>query len=364
MRLRAHGLRVATLGLAVLLAACQTTRATKSVETRGFLGDYSQLREGEGDEAQLVFINRAADFGRYDAVIIDSVSFWQIGDNNVSPEDQQTLTDQLYLSLDTKLNEKGFATVREPGPNTLLLRAAITQAVGAKTVSNAVTSIMPQTRLLASLSGMAADTAVLVGQAAIEVDIRDSVSEERVAAAVDRRVGTKAIRAAFSEWKHVTEAFDYWAERIALVHRRDVELRAVLIPALVDVPPVADGSRHVPAGGGDEAAALPGLGRELDHLDVLHLGPGATLVGEHQAAARLQVDARQQVPADALGEHVVDLLLLAEVEGAIDVVEQAGNHLLRAAVGEPGALAEAEAGHHREHAEGGSQRGSAAPART
>jgi hypothetical protein len=222
MRLRAHGLRVATLGLAVLLAACQTTRATKSVETRGFLGDYSQLREGEGDEAQLVFINRAADFGRYDAVIIDSVSFWQIGDNNVSPEDQQTLTDQLYLSLDTKLNEKGFATVREPGPNTLLLRAAITQAVGAKTVSNAVTSIMPQTRLLASLSGMAADTAVLVGQAAIEVDIRDSVSEERVAAAVDRRVGTKAIRAAFSEWKHVTEAFDYWAERIAL---RLVELR-------------------------------------------------------------------------------------------------------------------------------------------
>jgi hypothetical protein len=169
-----------------------------------------------------VFINRAADFGRYDAVIIDSVSFWQIGDNNVSPEDQQTLTDQLYLSLDTKLNEKGFATVREPGPNTLLLRAAITQAVGAKTVSNAVTSIMPQTRLLASLSGMAADTAVLVGQAAIEVDIRDSVSEERVAAAVDRRVGTKAIRAAFSEWKHVTEAFDYWAERIAL---RLVELR-------------------------------------------------------------------------------------------------------------------------------------------
>ena len=211
------------LGLVIFLAGCQTTRATRSVETHGFLGDYSQLREGEGDEAQLVYIDRTVSFGKYDSVIIDSVTFWQSGDANVSEEDQQMLTDAFYLSLDTKLKEHGFATVKRHGPNVLRLRAAITEAEGAATVANAITSIIPQTRMLSTLAGMATDTAVFVGQASIEVDLRDSATDRRVAAGVDRRVGTKAIRAAFSEWKHVTEAFDYWAERIA---KRLEELRA------------------------------------------------------------------------------------------------------------------------------------------
>ena len=37
-----------------LLASCATTRQTRSVETSGFLGDYSMLRGGKGEEAQLV----------------------------------------------------------------------------------------------------------------------------------------------------------------------------------------------------------------------------------------------------------------------------------------------------------------------
>ena len=206
---------VAGLVLVIVLAACATTRQTRSVEKSGFLGDYSQLREGEGDEAQLVYINRLANFSRYDAVIIDSVTFWRSGDSQISEEDQQMLTDQLYLSLDTKLKENGFATVKRPGPNVLRLRAAITEARGAKVVANAVTSIVPQARLITTLGGMATDTAVLVGAAGIEAELTDSLSGERLAAGVDERVGTKAIRGAFGEWKHVTEAFDYWADRIA-----------------------------------------------------------------------------------------------------------------------------------------------------
>lgn len=223
MRLHRLTLLATALGLVLILSACQTTRATRSVETSGFLGDYSQLREGEGDEAQLVYIDRTVSFGKYDSVIIDSVSFWHAGDTSVSEEDQQILTDAFYTSLDTKLKEHGFAVVKRHGPNVLRLRAAITDAKGAKTVANAITSIIPQTRLLSSLGGMATDTAVFVGQASVEVDVRDSSTDRRVAAGVDRRAGTKAIRAAFSEWKHVTEAFDYWAGRIA---KRLQELKA------------------------------------------------------------------------------------------------------------------------------------------
>jgi hypothetical protein len=214
---------VVVLALSAVLVGCATTRATRGAEPQGFLGDYSQLREGEGDEAQLVYINRLVNFSKYNAVIIDSVTFWETGESKLSKEDKQALTDELYLSLDTKLKERGFATVERPGPNVLRLRAAITEARGAKVVANAVTSIVPQTRLITTLGGMATDKAVLVGKAGIEVELQDSLSGQRVAAGVDERVGTKTIRGAFGEWKHVTEAFDYWAGRIA---KRLEELRS------------------------------------------------------------------------------------------------------------------------------------------
>jgi hypothetical protein len=53
---------VAGLALSLVLAGCATTRATRSVEPSGFLGDYSQLRAGEGDEAQLIYIDRRVSF--------------------------------------------------------------------------------------------------------------------------------------------------------------------------------------------------------------------------------------------------------------------------------------------------------------
>ena len=59
--------------LTLILTGCSTTHKTRKVETSGFLKDYSQLRKGESDEAQLVYINAQTDFAKYDKVMIDSV---------------------------------------------------------------------------------------------------------------------------------------------------------------------------------------------------------------------------------------------------------------------------------------------------
>ena len=72
-----------------LLTSCATTRQTRSVETSGFLRDYSQLREGEGEEAQLVYVDPTGQWSSYDAVMIDSVTIWQSeGTNHLSGEDE------------------------------------------------------------------------------------------------------------------------------------------------------------------------------------------------------------------------------------------------------------------------------------
>ena len=132
----------------------------------------------------------------------------------VSAEERKALCGYLYSALKRELG-KQMQIVENPGPGVLQLRAAITETDGARVGLNSVTTIVPQTRLLSKLSGMVADTAVLVGQASLEVEIKDSVTQERVAAGLDRRVGAKSLRNAFSKWADVEAAYDHWAERIA-----------------------------------------------------------------------------------------------------------------------------------------------------
>ena len=212
----------AALLLSLASAGCQTTRASDRVEPSGFLVDYSNLEEGGRGEASLVYINPAAEWQRYNSVILDSVTLWYTAEEKLSPQEAQRLTDTLYQALHKELEAKGYSIVTVPGPHVLRLRAAITEARGARVVANAVTSIVPQLRLATTVIGFTTDTAVFVGKASVEGEIIDSLSNVRLAAGVDRRVGAKTLRA-FGEWSQVEDAFEVWAERIA---SRLAELRA------------------------------------------------------------------------------------------------------------------------------------------
>ena len=139
----------------------------------------------------------------------------------VSDEDAQQLTDYFYVQLHEQLSQD-YQIVENPGPGVMRLRAAITEAKGAKVTGNAVTTVIPQFKLLSTASGLATDTRGFVGEAAVEVEITDSVTDARLAAAVDERAGTKAYRAGLKEWSHVKRAYEYWAERI---RERLAELR-------------------------------------------------------------------------------------------------------------------------------------------
>jgi hypothetical protein len=211
------------LVLTMALMSCATTRQTGEAGRSGFLGDYSDLREGREGEAQLVYINPETDFRRYRSIMIESVTIWYASEaSRLSAEDEQMLADHLYAALHQELS-KSFQIVDQPGPAVMKLRAAITEAQGAKVVANAVTTIVPQLRLLATVGGLATGTAALVGEAAVEVDITDSQTGERLAAAVDERVGTKTIRGGLGKWSHVKEAYAFWATRL---RERLIELRA------------------------------------------------------------------------------------------------------------------------------------------
>lgn len=212
------------LGVVLPIAACATTRQTRSTpEPVGFLADYSELKPGKDGEAQLLYINPDARWSGYNRVMIDSVTLWSDAETtDVSPEDAQSLTDYLYKNLHEQLG-KDYEIVDEPGPGVMRVRAAITEAKGARVVGNAVTTIVPQLRLLSNVAGMASGTQVFVGRAAVEGDITDSLTGRRLAAFVDERAGGKTIRGGLKTWSDADRAFEYWAERL---RKRLEELRA------------------------------------------------------------------------------------------------------------------------------------------
>ena len=74
-------LALAVLG-SLLVTGCAQTRQARSVEKSGFLKDYSQLREGKGDEAELTYVNESADFSKYKKVHLDHVTLWAKGDDS------------------------------------------------------------------------------------------------------------------------------------------------------------------------------------------------------------------------------------------------------------------------------------------
>ena len=212
-------LAVALLSVAVVSqAGCAAVRGRRDAPARsGFLGDYSQLAPREGFEAHDVYLNPDARWNSYNAIHIDAVTFWVHEEApSLEADERQMLTDLLYTALHDRLSEK-FVIVDQPGAHDIRVRAALTQAKGAKVALRTVSSIVPMMFVVSTAAGLSADVAANVGTATLEAELLDAVTGERLAAAVDQRAGTKSILAGsrtFKKWGDVQAACEFWAENL------------------------------------------------------------------------------------------------------------------------------------------------------
>jgi len=198
----------------VVVAGCAATRQSQNVEPSGFLADYSQLREGRGEQALLIYINPQANFASYDRVIVDPITIWtrpgaEIAD--VPRDELQHLADYLHSALRTQL-QLDFTLAERAQPGALRIRMAITEVRKSKVALDLASTVLPTSRLLSELKNLSTGTQAFVGRVAIEVEILDAVSGERLIAAVDERAGSKRLRGSTNAWSDVYGAFDYWAE--------------------------------------------------------------------------------------------------------------------------------------------------------
>ncbi|MBV5328272.1 MAG: DUF3313 domain-containing protein [Chlorobium sp.] len=197
--------------ITMIVAGCAAS-GMKDVTKTGFLGDYSQLKPGRDDQAALVYIkpgtqikpNTKLMFDRITVVLSDQAAY-----KAVDPAVLKELTDY-YQSAIFKALKGGYEIVDKPGPDVLRVRVAITELKPAKPLANTMSTIIPVGIVVSGATKATTGDNLGTGEAGTEVELIDSVTGERIAAAVDRRQGGKGVFR--GEWEDTKDAFDYWAQ--------------------------------------------------------------------------------------------------------------------------------------------------------
>ena len=192
-----HPARVLVFFLAVTaLLGCAT--GDRPTGTSGFLGDYSNLDEGRGNQARLVYIDLAADFSAYDSIIVDPIVVWdakEAGPSRTPAVESQEQADYFQRALREQLQDV-YELVDAPRSGALRLRVAIVEGLG---------------------SGVN-----------IECELTDSQSRNRLIAAVDHRKlsAPPGDPGAVADSKRI---YDRWAEiirnRLAALRDFDASLK-------------------------------------------------------------------------------------------------------------------------------------------
>jgi hypothetical protein len=184
-----------------------------TVAQSGFLGDYSQLKAGEKDRAALVYINPLTKWSMYNSIIVEPVQFWSSGDT-VPAADREVLASYFYNALRENL-QKNFILTDKPGKGVMKLQVAITDATSATPILRSVSVIVPQARVLNTAQSLATGSYAFVGSAQAEGQITDSLTGERLAAAVDKREGGMSLSAAAQwKWGDAQNILDFWAQKL------------------------------------------------------------------------------------------------------------------------------------------------------
>jgi len=202
------GLLVVSL-MVTSIAAC-----AKQVRYSGFLSSYSGLAEGPKGGADLVYLKEGVNFSKYNKIMMDQVVFYFSEDSEnkgIQPEEMKELADEFHKKF-AEVVGSDYPFTDTPGPDVLRIRTAITNMDQSHPGIGVVTTIIPQALVISSIKKGVTGKHTGVGDATIEMEVLDSVTNERLAAAIDTRSGGKL--AGWSKYGAVKEAFEFWAKRL------------------------------------------------------------------------------------------------------------------------------------------------------
>lgn len=205
-----------TAGLIMLLLIALMGEAVAAEKGKysGFLGTYNDLKKGPKDGVAERYIKKDVDFRKYRKIMLDSVVFFLAPDaeyKGISAEDMKELTDTFNKAAVNALGA-AYPLAGEPGHDVMRVRVAITKLKPSKPGSATMTTVMPVGLAFSLIKKGATGEFAGVGSTGIEVELLDSLSNERIGAAVDYRPGGKM--SGFAKWSASREAFEFWTGRM------------------------------------------------------------------------------------------------------------------------------------------------------
>ena len=213
--------RTAAIASVGLLLACAPR---PSVTPSGYLGDYSEFRKaGDGSET-LVYEKPGVSLRPYRRVILDPVRVMlpeEAAGRPVNPGELAALANYLHDALVIAVRD-AYPLADEPADDVLRLRVVITDVIPTRPALNTAGNLLIPVRAVSATKRAVTGTDLFVGQVAIEAEVLDSISNERLIAVVDRKVGTKfQLREGTTTWGHVAKAFRQWAVQFRVRLDRD-----------------------------------------------------------------------------------------------------------------------------------------------
>lgn len=181
---------------AVVLTSCTSLKPTPS----GFLNDYSRMeKSGSG---RLMELSDELALGEYSAFIVEPVSIFlhpEVKQESINEEKLEEFRNEFYHELVEKLKEK-YEVTETPGPGVLVVRTAITDFVPSTLLLNLH---LTSTFLLQPGTG----------GAAIEAELVDSQTGERVLAMIQSKKGRRTqYLKGFSKWGHAEDVILQWSK--------------------------------------------------------------------------------------------------------------------------------------------------------
>lgn len=203
----------------VAISVILTVSAGFAEEIRhsGFLENYSDLEPGPEGGARERYLKPGVDFKKYDKIMLDSVVFFLAEDaeyKGISAEDMKELSDTFHKAVVDALG-KDYPLVGEAGPDVMRVRVAITKLKPSKPGAATITTIIPVGLALSFIRKGVSGEYTGVGSTGIEAEILDSLTNDRIAAAVDYKPGGKL--AGFKKWSASKEAFEFWSGRLKTI---------------------------------------------------------------------------------------------------------------------------------------------------
>mgnify|MGYP001815551186 CR=1 FL=1 len=197
----------------------------------GFLSDYSGLKPEGGESKAYLYLQEGVDRTRYKKVMVDRIKIFFKEDSEykgIDPAELKDLADYFHDAIKKALGN-AYPVVRNPGPDVLHLRVAVTDLVPNKPEASLVTLAVPCLWMGAGGAGVAegeAGSTPFAGEASIELEVLDSISHAQVAAFIETRSAKKynwthgageaatSYLKAYSTWAYTKKAMDHWAQMI------------------------------------------------------------------------------------------------------------------------------------------------------